>query len=488
MDAIPETYSTDSLPRHVPDVPCGSAPAYNQPMRRACGVFLCLSVTLIASLSAQSRPNWLDPYRANADRLIKAATADQFAWDRVAELTDTYGQRISGSDNLNRAIAWAVETMTKDGLENVHTERVMVPKWVRGVESLEITNPPHHVVPMLGLGGSVATPSAGIEAEVMVVASGDELTRRAAEAKGKIVLFNVPYTNYGETVAYRSGGARMAAQHGAVAALVRSVGPVGLRTPHTGGMSYEGAVAQIPTAAIPVEDAMRIQRLANRGIKVRLRLRMEAHFEPDVESFNVVGEIRGSEKPEEIVLVGCHFDSWDPGTGASDDGVGCIVTWEAARLMKKLNIRPKRTVRVVLFTNEENGMRGGNGYRDQHAKEAANHIMAFESDSGVFAPARLGFTGSAAARQLVNDIGTLLAPLGLQDVGDGGGGADIGPISTLGKVPMMAYAGDATKYFTIHHTPADTVDRIDPAEVSKAAAGIAAMIYVVADMPQSLPK
>ena len=368
-------------------------------MRPVLTVFLIVS-SLPFLAAAQGRPAWLDPYRDNAEKLMKAATADQFAWDRVAELTDTYGQRISGSDNLNRAIAWAVETMKKDGLENVHTERVMVPKWVRGAESLEITNPPLHVVPMLGLGGSVATPPAGIEAEVMVVASGDELTKRSVEAKGKIVLFNVPYTNYGETVAYRSGGARMAAQHGAVAALVRAVGPTGLRTPHTGGMNYgDDTVAKIPTAAIPVEDAMRIQRLVNRGLKVRLRLKMEAHFEPDVESFNVVGEIRGSEKPDEIVLAGCHFDSWDPGTGASDDGVGCIVSWEAARLMKKLNIRPKRTVRVVLFTNEENGMRGGNGYRDQHAAQAANHVLAFESDSGVFAPARLAFTGSEPRRR-----------------------------------------------------------------------------------------
>jgi carboxypeptidase Q len=457
---------------------------------------LLLVALCLASPSAQGRPapalskveGWLDPYRANAEKLIAAAQADQFAWDRLAELTDTFGQRLSGSDNLNRAIAWAVETMKNDGLENVHTERVMVPRWVRGNESLEITNPPHHVVPMLGLGGSVATPPAGIEAEVMVVANGDDLNRRAAEAKGRIVLFNVPYTNYGETVQFRSGGASMAAKHGAVASLVRAVGPMGLRTPHTGGMSYAAEAAKIPTAAIPAEDANRIQRLVNRGVRVRLRLKMEAKFEADVESFNVVGEIKGSEKPEEIVLVGGHFDSWDPGTGASDDGVGCVVTWEAARLMKKLNIRPKRTVRVVLFTNEENGIRGGNGYRDQHAQEASNHIFAVESDSGVFAPARLGFSGSEAARKIIGEIATLLAPLGMQEVAGGGGGADIGPIAALGKVPMMAYSGDSTKYFTIHHTPADTVDRIDPQEVSKAAASLAAMIYVVADMPQNLPK
>jgi carboxypeptidase Q len=449
---------------------------------------LVLVALAVSYPSAQNRPQWLDPYRANAEKLITAAQADQFAWDRLAELTDTYGQRLSGSENLNRAIAWAVETMKKDGLEGVHTERVMIPKWVRGNESLEIVNPPHHTVPLLGLGGSVATPAAGVEADVIVVSNGDELTKRSAEAKGKIVLFNVPYTNYGETVAYRSGGASMAARHGAVAAIVRSVGPMGLRTPHTGGMNYAADVPKIPTAAIPAEDANRIQRLVNRGVRVRLRLKMEAHFDADVESFNVVGDIRGSEKPEEIVLVGGHFDSWDPGMGASDDGVGCIVTWEAARLMKKLNIRPKRTVRVVLFTNEENGTRGGNGYRDQHAQEAANHVLAVESDSGVFAPGRLGFTGSEAARKLIGDIATLLAPLGMSEITGGGGGADIGPVATLGKVPMMAYSGDSTKYFTIHHTPADTVERIEPQEVSKAAAALAAMIYVVADMPQTLPK
>jgi carboxypeptidase Q len=450
------------------------------------GVLVLVVFTFSSVSFAQSA--WLDAYRANAGKLIAAANADQFAWDRLAELTDTYGQRLSGSDNLNRAIAWAVETMKKDGLDNVHTERVMIPRWVRGSESLEIVNPPHHVIPMLGLGGSIATPPAGIEADVIVVSSGDELVKRSAEAKGKIVLFNVPYTNYGETVAYRSGGASMAARHGAVAMLVRAVGPMGHRTPHTGNMSYAGDVGRIPAAAIAVEDAQRIGRLVNRGVPVRVRLKMEAKFEADVESFNVVGELRGREKPEEIVLVGCHFDSWDPGTGASDDAVGCIVTWEAARLMKKLNIRPRRTVRVVLFTNEENGLRGGNGYRDAHAEEAGNHVFALESDSGVFAPARLGFSGSDAARKIVSEIATLLAPIGMQDVVAGGGGADIGPIAALGKVPMMAYSGDPTRYFTIHHTPADTVDRIDPQEVSKAAASIATMVYVIADMPQALPK
>ena len=467
-------------------VPGSRFPVSYTPCMRLASVIVLVSL-LITHSSAQS-PSWLDPFRANAGKLIGAATADQFAWDRLAELTDTYGARLSGSDNLTRAIAWAVDTMKKDGFDDVRTERVMVPRWIRGQESVEITNPPHHVLPMLGLGGSVATPPAGIEADVMVVSSREELARRAAEAKGKIVLFNVPYTNYGETVQYRSGGASMAARHGAVAMLVRAVGPMAHRTPHTGGMNYAEDAPKIPAAAISAEDAQRIHRLVGRGVPVRLRLKMEATFGADVESFNVIGEIRGTEKPEEIVLIGCHFDSWDPGTGASDDAVGCIVTWETARLMKKLGIRPRRTVRVVLFTNEENGLRGGNGYRDAHAEEAANHVFALESDSGVFSPARLGFTGSDAARKIVAEIATLLAPLGMQDVVPGGGGADIGPIATLGKVPTMAYAGDSTKYFTIHHTNADTVDRIDPQDVSKAAASIAAMVYVIADMPQVLPR
>jgi carboxypeptidase Q len=215
---------------------------------------------------------------------------------------------------------------------------------------------------------------------------------------------------------------------------------------------------------------------------------MEARFEADVESANVIGEIRGTEFPDEIVLVGGHFDSWDVGTGASDDGVGCVVTWEAARLLKVLGIRPRRTVRIVLFTNEENGLRGGNAYRDAYLKEAEQHVLAIESDSGVFAPTRLGFTGSSVARQMMSDIGALLAPLGLQDIGPGGGGADIGPIAQAGKVPMLAYQGDSTRYFTIHHTPADTIDRIAPEEVSKAAAALAVLTYVVADSVQRLPK
>lgn len=446
------------------------------------------AIALLPRALAQPATSWVDVHRADAERLIAAATADKFAWNRLAELTDTYGNRLSGSENLTRAIAWAVEQMKADGLQNVHTEKVMIPRWVRGAESAEIIDPPQHPMAMLGLGGSVATPPNGVEADVVVVAGFDELKQRANEVKGRIVLYNVPYTSYGPTVTYRSTGASAAARLGAVATLVRAVGPTGLRTPHTGAMNYTDDAPRIPAAAISTEDADRIQRLVDRGRRVRVRLRMQAHFEADVESANVVGEIVGSASPHEIVLVGGHFDSWDVGTGASDDAVGCIVTWEAARLMKKLNIRPRRTVRVVLFTNEENGLRGGNAYRDAHLQEAERHVLAIESDSGVFEPARLGFTGSTDAVKLMRDIGALLALLGFQGIGPGGGGADIGPIAQAGKVPMLAYQGDSQRYFTIHHTPADTIDRIAPEEVSKAAAALAVITYVAADMAERLPK
>ncbi|MBI3050398.1 MAG: M20/M25/M40 family metallo-hydrolase [Acidobacteria bacterium] len=448
----------------------------------------CALLATPAATQAPSRPAWLEPYRETATRLIHAATADHFAWRRLAELTDTYGHRLSGSENLERAIGWAVETMRRDGLEDVRTEPVMVPRWVRGRESAEIVFPLKHPIAMLGLGGSIATPPGGIEAEVVVVGAFEELRSRAAELRGRIVLFNTPFTTYSDTVAYRTGGPRAASQLGAVAALVRAVGPTGLRTPHTGSVQYGQGIPPIPAASIAAEDADRIARLTARGVRVRVRLTMEARAEPDVESANVVGEIRGRERPEEVVLLGGHFDSWDVGTGASDDAVGCIITWEVARLMVKLGLRPRRTVRIVLFANEENGLRGATAYATRHAAHASNHVFALEADSGVFNPASLGFSGSAAARNLVRDIATLLAPLGLSDIVAGGGGADIGPIAQAGNAPMMAYLGNAGRYFAIHHTPADTIERIAPEEVSKAAAAIAVMAYVIAEMPERLPR
>jgi carboxypeptidase Q len=460
---------------------------------RSFPVLIACAVLAGAAASAEpqnppSAPSWLAPLRADADRLLEAATADDFAWTRLAELTDTHGARLSGSDNLRRAIEWAAAAMKADGLENVRIERVMVPRWVRGYESAEIVDPPRHHVEVLGLGGTVATPPGGIEADVLPVTSFDDLRTKQTEARGRIVLFDAPFTSYSETVAYRTGGARTAAQYGAVAVLVRSVGPIGLRTTHTGSVTYMPGQPAIPAAAIAVEDADRIVRLSNSGRRVRMRLVTSGRYEADAESANVVGEIRGRERPDEIVLVGGHLDSWDVGTGASDDGAGCVATWEALRLMKKLGIRPRRTVRVVLWTNEENGLRGANAYAERYQSAAADHIFALESDSGVFAPATLGFSGSAAARTVMNQIGTLLTPIGMSAITTGGGGADIGPIAEAGNVPTMAYLGDAARYFVIHHTAADTIDRITPDEMSKAAAAIAVVTYAVAEMPERLPR
>jgi carboxypeptidase Q len=436
--------------------------------------------------TAEAAPAWLQAYHEPAARLIGEALGTTFAWQRLAFLTDTIGHRLSGSAALDRAIVWAVDEMKRDGLENVRAEKVMVPKWVRGTESAEIVEPARHAIVMLGLGNSVGTPVDGIQAEVLVVHSFEELDAHAARARGRIVCLNVPFTSYGETVRFRSSGPSRAARLGAVAMLIRSVGPGGLRTPHTGALQYSVDAPKIPSAAITTEDADRLQRLADRGTRVVVRLKMEAHFEPDAESANVVGEIRGRETPEEIVVVSGHLDSWDVGTGATDDGGGCVVTWEALRIMKKLNLRPRRTVRVVLWTNEENGGRGGLAYHDHHRGELGKHVMMLESDGGVFRPTGFGFTGSESAREIVRAIATLLTGIAADQISLGGGGADIGPSVQEAHIPALSLEVDGSKYFLIHHTPADTIDKIDAVEMAKCAAAVAVMAYVVADLPQRL--
>ena len=452
---------------------------------------LCLVAVLAAAqpvvgVGAERSPAWIEPYRDPAARLIGEALASPFAWQRLSVLTDTIGNRLSGTPALDRAIQWAVTEMKRDGLENVHTERVMVPKWVRGNESAEIVEPARHAIVMLGLGDSVGTPAAGVQAEVLVVHSFEELDAKASSARGRIVLFNVAYTGYGDTVRFRSAGPSRAARLGAVATLVRSIGQNGLRLPHTGALNYAADAPKIPAAAVTSEDADHLQRLADRGDTIVVRLTMDAHTDPDVESANVVGEIRGREKPDEVVVVSGHLDSWDVGAGATDDGGGCVVTWEALRIMKKLNLRPRRTVRVVLWANEENGGRGGLAYRDQHRAELSTHVLMLESDGGVFRPLGFGFSGNDAARDTVKTIATLLSGIAADQITPGGGGADIGPSMQEGHVPGMSLDVDGSKYFLIHHTPADTIDKIDPLEMSKCAAAVAVMAYVVADLPQRL--
>ncbi|HUQ41808.1 MAG TPA: M20/M25/M40 family metallo-hydrolase [Candidatus Limnocylindrales bacterium] len=425
-------------------------------------------------------------YRAAADSLISAALKDSAAWNRLARLTDTFGHRLSGSRSLENAIDWALAEMKRDGLDNVRGEPAMVPHWVRGEESLTLVSPRNVPLRMLGLGGSVATPKKGITAPVMIVGSFDELTQRAAEAKGKIVLFNVPFTTYGQTVAYRVGGASAAAKVGAVAALVRSVTPMSLRTPHTGVMRYDTTIAKIPTAAITVEDALMFKRMADRGDKVVVTLKMNAQTLPLSPSRNVVAEVRGSEKPDEVVLISGHYDSWDVGQGAMDDGGGAVAAWEAVRLIKHLGLKPRRTVRVVLWTNEENGTAGGRAYLDAHRADVAKHVLAIESDNGVFKPRGVALTGTDSATATVRRIAKLLDRIGAGSVASGGGGSDIGPLMELG-VAGMSPDVDETKYFWYHHTDADTMDKLDPHDVALCVATMAVMAYVVADLPDALP-
>lgn len=428
-----------------------------------------------------------DIHRGDAARLIAAATRDSAAWQRLARLSDTFGPRFSGTENLEQAIDWVLAEMKKDGLENVRGEDVMVPRWVRGAESAELVSPRSHRLPMLGLGGSIGTPAAGITAEVLVVNSFDALKARAAEARGKIILFDVPFTNYGATVQYRGTGAIEAARVGAVASLIRSVTPYGTRTPHTGGMRYDSTVTRIPAAALTMEDATMLHRMQDRGERIRITLRMEARTLPDSRSRNVIAELRGREKPDEIVVMGGHIDSWDVGSGAMDDGGGVVIAWEAIRLMKELGLRPRRTIRVVGWTNEENGLRGGLAYRDAHAAELDRHVVAIESDGGVFRPVGFGFTGSEAARAILRDVIGLLQPIGADTLLAQGGGADIGPIMQRG-VPGMSHVVDGTRYFWYHHTEADTPDKLDPREVALNVAAMAVVAYVIADMAVPLPR
>jgi carboxypeptidase Q len=429
----------------------------------------------------------IEEYRERAARIIGAALTDETAYRRLAWLTDRIGHRLSGSAALERAVEWATAEMRRDRLDNVRAEKVMVPHWARGDESLELLEPVGRALPMLGLGGSEGTPAEGLTGEVVVVRNFDELDALGERARGKVVLYNVPFTTYGPTVAYRGVGASRAARHGAIAALVRSVGPISLQTPHTGSLRYLENTPRIPAAAVTIEGAELLQRMYERGERPRVRLKMQARFLPDAESANVVAELRGRERPEEVVVVGGHLDSWDVGQGAHDDGGGCIAAWEVARLLKALNLRPRRTIRVVLFTNEENGLRGGTAYRDAHRAALANHVLAIESDSGVYRPTGFGLSERATpqARADLQEIAKLLSGIRADRIDADGGGADISPIMAEG-VTGASLNVDGSRYFDIHHTHADTLDKVNPQELAACVAAMAVMAYVVADMPDRL--
>jgi carboxypeptidase Q len=452
-------------------------------MLRFLGVASCL--LLAAPVAAQGPV--VTAYRSAADRIIAAAQADSGAYNRLAEMADRFGNRLSGSASLEHALDWILAEMRSDGLANIHGEPVMVPVWVRGEESAELIEPRRLSLPMLGLGGSIATPPEGITADVLVVTSFDDLAAHASEARGKIVLFDVPFTSYGETVRYRVDGAVAAARVGAVASLIRSVTPNSQRSPHTGVMQYTDSVRRIPHAALTLEDAMMLHRMQDRGERIVVRLEMSAQTLPDRESRNVMGELVGRERPDEVVVMGGHTDSWDVGQGAMDDAGGVVVAWEAIRLLKRLGLTPRRTIRVVGWVNEENGGRGGEGYFTAHRDAVDRHVLAIESDAGVFSPEGFGFRGSDSAFAIVRQIGILLQPIGAGTITRGGGGSDIAPLMRAG-VPGMGLNVDGTRYFWYHHSYGDTVDKLDPQEMARCVAAMAVMAYVVADLPEGLPR
>ncbi len=465
------------------------------------GSVVLLSLALVAPAAARKKRKEVsadEALPAAAAELIGKALSSDRAWTRLVELCDGIGPRLSGSVGMERAVAWGQEAMTEDGLVNVAAEPVMVPKWVRGSESARLLHPHERDLAMLGLGNSVGTPPEGIEADVVVVGSFAELEGLGDSVAGKIVLYDVPFTTYGATVQYRSKGGDAASAQGAAAVLVRSVTPVSLATPHTGALRYRDPenVKPVPAAAVSIEDAESLHRLQAIGVTPRVRLHMEARMEGEAPSANVVGEVRGRTKPDEVVVVSCHLDSWDAGTGAQDDGAGCVVAMEAARLIGTMERKPARTVRVVLFTNEENGLAGGRAYAEAHAHELPKHAAAMESDTGAGEPLGYrvhiplpegteledGATHPTEERALavMKDLAPLLEPLGATTMELGYAGADIGP-TVKGGVPGLGMKHDMTGYWPIHHTHADTVEKIDPIALRKNVASMAVVAYALAD-------
>ena len=430
-------------------------------------------------------------YRSIAAELTGKAMVSDSAYEKLVALCDGIGHRLSGSPSLERAVEWAKTTLSDDGLY-AYTEPVQVPRWIRGDAELTMTAPHTHSFDLLALGMSVGTPPEGIEAEVVVIDDFTQLDALGTAVEGKIVLYDVPFTTYGETVAYRTKGPSRAAKLGAVATLVRSVSPVSLSTPHTGTLRYDENAPKIPAAAISLEGSTQIRRLTARGQTVRVRLKLGSKMDGEVTSANVIGEVKGTESPEKIVVLACHLDSWDVGTGAQDDGAGCVAAMEAVKLISQASRQPKRTVRAVLFTNEENGLGGGRAYAKAHAEELKDHVAMIEMDTGSGQP--LGFRVDArssgseeevAANQrrilkALQPIIPLFEASGATEWSLSYGGADIGPSVKQGVLGFGVHQ-DTTNYWPIHHTEADTVDKVDKNLLNKNVAAMAILAYVLAD-------
>jgi carboxypeptidase Q len=439
--------------------------------------------------------------RDRLQTLRDAELASNYAWHQLEHLTENIGPRPAGSPQAQSAAEYVAGEMRKLGLD-VHLEPAQVSHWVRGEEKAELVEYPGQAqgatqrIVLTAISGSAATPEQGITAEVVVVHSFAELTALGRDKiAGKIVLFNVPYDErkavagmafeaYGEAVVYRGRGAKAAAELGAAASLIRSVGGANYRLPHTGYSLPAG----VPAAALAAEDAELIEHLAAQG-RVRLHITLTPQRLPDVTGYNVVADLKGSEHPEQIVVVSGHLDSWDLGRGAIDDGAGVVVAMATAEALQRLGLHPRRTLRVIAWMDEENGGGGRDAYAKAHATELANHIVAIESDAGAGHPLGYYLKVSAAAQSRLETLVDVLRPVGATVLRptDRSPGSDIEPLVAAG-VPGIGIVQDGRKYFDYHHTAADTLDKVDPHELQENAAAMAVMGFAVADMPDPLPR
>jgi Zn-dependent M28 family amino/carboxypeptidase len=446
-----------------------------------------------AAARAEPAPSLSAAVQTRAAALRDEALRGTRAFDIVRSLVVEVGPRPAGSKADAAAVAWGLRTLKELGFANVRAEKVTVPHWVRGVESGQILAPYPQPVVLAALGGSVGTPEEGIEAEVVEVADLAALSAiDPARVRGKIVFFNTRMERtrgeegYIRAVPVRSTGPAKAAQLGAVAALIRSIGTSNDRIAHTGGTRYEdgGITARIPAAALSIPDADLLSAQVAGGKPVTFRLKLGSRQLPDAESANVIGEVVGRERPQEIVLLACHLDSWDLGMGAVDDGAGCAIVLDAARRIGQLPEKPRRTIRVVLYANEEFGISGARAYAEAHAAEVPNHVLAAESDFGAGRVWQLQSRVAPRALPFIGQLAALLAPLGVEqgDNNASSGGADLIPLQPA-HIPVVSLSQDATHYFDWHHTANDTLDKIDPKELDQNVAVWAAMAYAFAETP-----
>jgi hypothetical protein len=437
-------------------------------------------------------------------QLRQGALTSDYAYRQVAHLSNNIGPRLSGTAQAAKAVEYVTAELKALGCE-VHLEKVMVPHWVRGEETAALVQFPGQAqgttqkIVLCTLGASVATPANGIEAEVVVGRNFDELKSLPRDkVAGKIVLFNYPFDKkmaaegrggeaYGEAVVYRSNGPSAAARQGAIACLIRSVGGADYRLPHTGETDYVNDAPKIPAGAVTAEDTDLIAALVRQG-PVRLKLVLTPQTLPDVESADVIGDIKGSEHPEQVIVVSGHLDSWDLGTGAIDDGAGVAVSMETANLVQKLHLKPKRTIRVIAWMNEENGLAGSKQYGKDHEKEWMNHFAAMETDGGAGHPLGINIKAKPEVKKTFAPVAAILQ-------GSGAGilnlvehcGADIGPMEKAG-VPAFSPIQDSRFYFNYHHTAADTLDKIVPKELAENSIVVAVTAYALANMEQPLPR